>query len=81
METVFSSSDLEARCGLLKTVHNFLLSESAKFEADLKGVSPNWPDSTGQLTKLLYLADSVGNKLNVKMDELVGNTSGFAEGR
>src|SRR5258708_9788784 len=43
METVFSSSDLDARCGLLKTVHKFLLSESAKFEADLKGVLQHLP--------------------------------------
>ncbi|KAF8333610.1 uncharacterized protein EI90DRAFT_2994571 [Cantharellus anzutake] len=61
METVFSSSDLEARCRLLKTIHSFLLSESAKFESELK-------------------ANSEGNNSNVKMEELVGNTAGFAEG-
>lgn len=80
MDSIFGSPDEESRGRLLKIIQEFLISEAGKHSAKEKG----------NINVLLSVASSFffqaieNNKGKVKasevnMDELVGNTDGFAD--
>jgi cohesin loading factor subunit SCC2 len=79
MDKVFASGELESRAHLLRIINSFLLSEMAKHTAAEKGnflfkafLSVHTPDCTESQAKKVQLS-------TVNMEELVGNTQGFAD--
>lgn len=76
MDAVFQSADEEAKGRLLKIMQSFLISECDKHAAIQKGTPPyilhGWSAhlSVGKNTK---------SAKAINMEELVGNTDGFAE--
>ncbi|KAJ7211043.1 hypothetical protein B0H12DRAFT_389308 [Mycena haematopus] len=64
MDEIFSSSDEDRRARLLKIIQEFLISEAAKHSAKLKDV---------------VAVKGKAKPTDVNMDELVGNTDGFAD--
>ncbi|KAJ6466251.1 hypothetical protein C8R45DRAFT_1021008 [Mycena sanguinolenta] len=64
MDEIFSSSDEDRRGRLLKIIQDFLISEAAKHSAKLKDV---------------VAVKGKAKPTDVNMDELVGNTDGFAD--
>lgn len=63
MDAIFSSSEEDTKARLLKLIQDFLVSESLKHSAQEKESAKTKSKSTGE----------------VNMEELVGNTQGFAE--
>ncbi|KAF8827940.1 hypothetical protein HHX47_DHR4000710 [Lentinula edodes] len=63
MDDIFASNDLDGKARLLKIIQEFLVSESIKHSRKEKG-------SSNLARKQLA---------EVNMDELVGNTEGFAD--
>lgn len=81
MDAVFTSEDLEARYRLLKIIQDFLMSESSKFMAHEKSASYEvfTVVTLWSLMRCLDMAKTKQTKKNVNMEELVGNTTGFAD--
>ncbi|KAG5642305.1 hypothetical protein DXG03_003025 [Asterophora parasitica] len=78
MDAIFTSSELDSHGRLLRIMQEFLTSEAAKHSAKQKG---ELADPT--LRSPAYLSADVHKEQNkpteVNMDELVGNTDGFAD--
>lgn len=78
MDAIFASPDEESRGRLLRIMQEFLVSEATKHSTKEKGIF-----HTRHLIPILNLsAESAKNKtknVDVNMEELVGNTDGFAD--
>ncbi|KAJ6584574.1 hypothetical protein B0H19DRAFT_980202 [Mycena capillaripes] len=80
MDDIFSSPDEERRGRLLKIIQDFLISEAAKHSAKQKGTRLPHP----VCPIFSFFPDTLAVKgktkpSDVNMDELVGNTDGFAD--
>lgn len=80
MDAIFASPDEESRGRLLKIMQEFLVSEAAKHSAKEKGLFLI-SMATRRLTGLTRFSESAKgkSKAGVNMEELVGNTDGFAD--
>lgn len=79
MDAIFASPDEESRGRLLKIMQEFLVSEAAKHSAKEKG---SFLMITYRLIELIRFPESAKGKskaAGVNMEELVGNTDGFAD--
>lgn len=80
MDDIFSSSDEDARGRLLKIMQDFLVSEADKHAVLQKEKGWLLDDYPGTHTHFaLTVSKSKSAKEKVDMEELVGNTDGFAE--
>ena len=81
MDAIFASSEDDNRGRLLKIMQDFLVSESVKHSAEQKGMFTEI--QKGDIHLLPCSVSSASNTANstasVNMEELVGNTHGFAE--
>jgi cohesin loading factor subunit SCC2 len=82
MDAIFASPDEESRGRLLRIMQEFLVSEATKHSTKEKGIFyfPRMPPATSPILNLS--AESAKNKtknVDVNMEELVGNTDGFAD--
>lgn len=80
MDAIFESPEYDNRARLLKLMQDFLVSEAAKHMAQERGFS----SVTSFSTKLTISLESTKQKsikteAGVNMEELIGNTHGFAE--
>ena len=73
MDAIFASPEEESRGRLLKIIQEFLTSEASKHSAKEKGSCYRFP------VRLACLHPAENAKGKVNMDELVGNTDGFAD--
>ena len=80
MDAIFSSSDEESRGRLLRIMQEFLMSEAAKHTAKEKGTNfQSWILEGRCLRHYTENSKSKTKGGDVNMEELVGNTDGFAE--
>ena len=80
MDSIFAAPDQEGHGRLLRIIQDFLTSEAEKHSAVEKGMVGPSPES--QCLTFLTLAGNAKSKekpRDVNMDELVGNTDGFAD--
>lgn len=78
MDAIFTSPEEEARGRLLKIMQDFLITESTKQSAQEKGQPPKFcirlsPDIFAVAHKTKH------SQSKINMEELVGNTDGFAD--
>jgi cohesin loading factor subunit SCC2 len=80
MDAIFASPDEEGRGRLLKIIQDFLVSEASKHSAFEKGMLMSFPSQFVPLIPL-YTETAKGKSRpsDLNMDELVGNTEGFAD--
>lgn len=79
MDAIFASPEEEGRGRLLKIMQEFLISEASKHSAKEKGKSPiNFFRLVVSLIRILEVTKGKVKPSDVNMDELVGNTDGFA---
>lgn len=81
MDAIFASPDEESRGRLLKIMQEFLVSEAAKHSVKEKGSFLN-SIIARRLIGLTRFSESAKGKskvAGVNMEELVGNTDGFAD--
>lgn len=79
MDAIFVSTEIEGRARLLKIMQDFLLSESAKHSAKEKGALSESQTLNHTYTLPAESVKGKSNKPSVDMEELVGNTDGFAD--
>ena len=80
MDSIFASiQNDEARTRLLKIIQDFLISEAAKHNAKDKGAYNSY--HTMSMLLISYEAATTARTIydDVNMDELIGNTDGFAD--
>jgi cohesin loading factor subunit SCC2 len=79
MDAIFASPNEEQHVRLLKIFQDFMSSEAAKHSNSEKG--KEYASWSGFLTlpPLAETGKSAGKTAGVQMDELVGNTDGFAD--
>lgn len=79
MDAIFSSPDEESRGRLLRIMQEFLLSEAAKHTAKEKGT--DFQSYIWEICSRCYSENSKSKTKggDVNMEELVGNTDGFAD--
>jgi len=78
MDQIFASPEEEGKGRLLKIIQDFLLSEAEKHSALAKGKKTIFPASP-RLNVFLESSTTKPKNCDVNMDELVGNTEGFAD--
>ena len=78
MDTIFAAKEEEGRARLLRIIQEFLFSEAGKHSAKEKGNSFVSPTHHALIR---YLASTKSKPIDgdVNMEELVGNTDGFAD--
>ncbi|KAG8957597.1 Sister chromatid cohesion protein 2 [Tulasnella sp. 419] len=79
MDAIFESPEEESRGRVLKIMQDFLVSESDKHTTLQRGEKPNTNDYHQAHGKFSANQGKTSTKKNVNMEELVGNTGGFAE--
>jgi cohesin loading factor subunit SCC2 len=80
MDAIFASGEEENRGRLLKIMHDFLMSEASKHSAMEKGKFDSFV--TIQSVHIDCFTESAKGRTkvsDVNMEELVGNTEGFAD--
>ena len=78
MDAIFASPDEESRGRLLRIMQEFLVSEAAKHSTKEKGMSVQ-VTSPPILKLFAESAKGKSKNVDVNMEELVGNTDGFAD--
>ena len=79
MDEIFVSGSSDSRARLLRVFQDFLVSESTKHDALKRGISEFFLLSSSCLTAAVESQKTVKADRQVDMEELVGNTQGFAE--
>jgi cohesin loading factor subunit SCC2 len=79
MDAIFASPEEDGRGRLLKIMQDFLISEASKHSAKEKGVKPGRHRYTFNLYSATENIKGKSKRSDVNMDELVGNTDGFAD--
>jgi hypothetical protein len=81
MDAIFASPDEESRGRLLRIMQEFLVSEAAKHSTKEKGTVVYASHCTPILNFVYSVENAKGKAKNVEvnMEELVGNTDGFAD--
>lgn len=80
MDKIFAAPEEDGRARLLKILQDFLISEAEKHAAKEKGTF-----SASMVSQLTVPVETMSVKKqpktpsNVNMDELIGNTDGFAD--
>lgn len=78
MDAIFTSPEEEARGRLLKIMQDFLITESTKQSAQEKG-QISWKFRVYNTEHITAAHKTKNTPMKVNMEELVGNTDGFAD--
>ena len=79
MDDIFAAKEEEGRARLLRIVQEFLFSEAGKHSAKEKGEPAPVIGCAYFLTPQLESSKGTRSAGDVNMEELVGNTDGFAD--